>query len=82
MVELLTGLRRVSWIRVRRGVGGLRAEAVGMGHRLPAVVPISVGTATRLAAGGVPVVVHDEGVGDGADGQAAHAPVDAGTGRG
>lgn len=60
MGDNLTGLRRIDWIRVWLGDGPPRAEAVGSGHRLPRVVPIPLATATRLAAEGIPMVIHDE----------------------
>lgn len=51
------GLRRVSWVRVEVVAGRpVRAEAVGVAHRLPVTVPISLRRAAELAAGGVPVV--------------------------
>jgi hypothetical protein len=58
--EQLTGLRRIGWIRVVLGAAGPRAEAVGQGHRHPSVVPVPLATATRLAAAGIPLVVHDD----------------------
>jgi len=51
------GLRRVSWVRIEVVAGRpVRAEAVGVAHRLPVTVPISLRRASELAAGGVPVV--------------------------
>ncbi|MHB1584226.1 MAG: hypothetical protein ACYCU7_01330 [Acidimicrobiales bacterium] len=51
------GLRRVSWVRIEVVAGRpVRAEAVGVAHRLPVTVPISLKRAAELAAGGVPVV--------------------------
>ncbi|HVX20983.1 MAG TPA: hypothetical protein VHB02_06530 [Acidimicrobiales bacterium] len=52
-------LRRVQWVRVVVDDGSVRAEAVGMGHRLPATCPISLDTAAALARQGVPVSVCD-----------------------
>ena len=54
----VAGLRRVHWVRIILSRGrDARAEVVGMGHRLPAVRPVSLATATSLAANGVPTVV-------------------------
>ncbi len=53
------GLRRVDWIRVLLGADGPRAEAVGIRHRVPVTVPITLAAATRIVAGGAPLVVHD-----------------------
>jgi hypothetical protein len=50
-------LRRINWVRVIIDRNGVRAEAVGIRHRLPAVVPISVAMAASLARKGVPLVV-------------------------
>jgi hypothetical protein len=58
-VSRLTGLRRVDWIRVLLGADGPRAEAVGIRHRSPVTAPITLTAATRLVAGGSPLVVHD-----------------------
>lgn len=52
------GLRRVDWVRVFVENGGMRAEAVGIGFRLPAVCSISLATAAKLIAGGTPHVTH------------------------
>lgn len=52
------GFRRVDWVRVFVEDGHLRAEAVGIGFRLPAVCSIPVATAARLIAGGTPHVTH------------------------
>ena len=52
------GLRRVDWVRVFVEKGGMRAEAVGVGFRLPAVCSISLATAAELIADGTPHVTH------------------------
>jgi hypothetical protein len=52
------GFRRVDWVRVFVDHGHLRAEAVGIGFRLPAVCSIPLATAARLIAGGTPHVTH------------------------
>ena len=52
-----TGLRRIHWVRVLVDGDNTRAEAIGMSHRRPATVPISLRMASRLAASGVPMVV-------------------------
>ena len=53
----IAGLRRVSWVSVTTGGSRPVAEAHGLGHRLPAVVRISLRTATALGSAGVPLVV-------------------------
>lgn len=53
------GLRRVDWIRVLLGTDGPRAEAVGIRHRMPVAVPITLAAATRIVADGAPLVVRD-----------------------
>ena len=50
-------MRRVLWVRVTCGRDGAHAEAVGLGHRMPRVMPIGMDRAARLSAAGVPVVV-------------------------
>jgi hypothetical protein len=55
------GFRRVSHVRVHVGGGCVRAEVVGVLHRLPVSVPVPLGVAARLVADGVPVVVLREG---------------------
>ena len=52
----ILGWRRTALVRIVDDGGGLRAEAVGQGHRLPRVVAIPLCTAARLIAGGVPSV--------------------------
>jgi hypothetical protein len=52
------GLRRVDWVRVFVDDGHLRAEAVGIGFRLPAVCSIPLDMAANLIAGGTPHVTH------------------------
>ncbi len=52
----ILGWRRTALVRIVDDGGPLRAEAVGQGHRLPRVVSIPMGTASRLIAGGVPSV--------------------------
>ena len=52
-----TGLRRIHWVRVLVDGDNTRAEAIGLAHRRPATVPISLRMASRLAASGVPMVV-------------------------
>jgi hypothetical protein len=52
-------LRRVAWVRLDLEPGRpVRAVAVGVAHRLPVTVPISLHRAAQLSADGVPVVVH------------------------
>lgn len=52
------GMRRVSFVRVVVTDGGVTAEAVGVGHRLPVTRRVSLATAAALAADGVPTVFH------------------------
>lgn len=51
-----TGLRRVDWVRLIVAGDGVRAEAVGVGYRLPASRPIPLPVAAALIAGGTPSV--------------------------
>jgi hypothetical protein len=56
--------RRLNWVRVIVDDDGIRAEAVGIRYRLPAVVPISLRLAAELARDGTPLtVVRRSGVG-------------------
>lgn len=55
------GLRRVAWVAVDVEGDRVVATAAGVGHRLPRNVEIPVREAARLAAAGVPVVVHRAG---------------------
>jgi hypothetical protein len=48
----------VDWVRVFVDHGEMRAEAVGIGFRLPAVCSIPLATAARLIADGTPHVTH------------------------
>ena len=50
-------MRRVSWLRIVVDGDRTTCEAVGLGHRLPTVRPVTMTTATQLAADRVPVVV-------------------------
>ncbi|HEY3941147.1 MAG TPA: hypothetical protein VGL60_01570 [Acidimicrobiales bacterium] len=52
----VTGLRRVDWIRVVVDHHEVHAEAVGVGHRLPATCPIPLSTAAALIAEGIPSI--------------------------
>jgi hypothetical protein len=52
------GFRRIDFVRLTVDHDGVRAQAAGIGHRLPREVPISLRSATRLIESGVPVVVH------------------------
>ena len=54
---IVPGMRRVSFVRIVVGDGRTRCEAVGTGHRLPTVRPVSIEDAMALAASGVPTVV-------------------------
>jgi hypothetical protein len=50
------GLRRVDWVRLLFDRGQVRAEAVGVGFRLPVTRPITLVTASRLIEAGTPCV--------------------------
>jgi hypothetical protein len=51
-----TGLRRVDWVRIVVDHDSVRAEAVGVGYRLPTSRPIPLPVAAALIAGGTPSV--------------------------
>jgi hypothetical protein len=51
-----TGLRRVDWVRFLVDRDTVRAEAVGVGYRLPIARPITLSVATALVAQGTPSV--------------------------
>lgn len=55
------GLRRVAWVTVDIEDDRVVATAAGVSFRLPRTVEIPVREAARLAAAGVPVVVHRAG---------------------
>jgi hypothetical protein len=50
------GLRRVDWVRFLVDQDAVRAEAVGVGYRLPVARPISLSVASALVAQGTPSV--------------------------
>jgi hypothetical protein len=50
------GLRRVDWVRFVVDDVAVRAEAVGVGYRLPATRPIPLSVAAALLAEGTPSV--------------------------
>jgi hypothetical protein len=50
------GLRRVDWVRLLVDDDEVRAEAVGVGFRLPTTCPIPLSLATELIAKGTPSV--------------------------
>jgi hypothetical protein len=55
------GLRRVDWVRFVVDHDAVRAEAVGVGYRLPTARPISLSVAAALLAQGTPSVTRNEG---------------------
>ena len=57
------GFRRVDFVRVICDGEHSHFEAHGVAHRLPIVRQVSLGTATALAARGVPVVVREARLG-------------------
>ncbi len=50
------GFRRVDWVRFVVEDRGVRAEAVGVGYRLPVSRPIPLSVAAELLAQGTPSV--------------------------
>jgi hypothetical protein len=54
------GLRRVDWVRLTRDHGQVRAEAVGIGFRVPVTCPIPLALAAELIASGTPHVTRTE----------------------
>ena len=60
-----TGLRRVDWVRLVVEHRTVRAEAIGVGYRLPVTCSIPLSVAAALVAGGIPSVTRR--VGDGPD---------------
>jgi hypothetical protein len=55
------GLRRVDWVRFVIDHDAVRAEAVGVGYRLPVARPISLSVAAALLAQGTPSVTRKVG---------------------
>jgi hypothetical protein len=55
-----TGLRRVDWVRLIVDHDRLRAEAVGVGFRVPAACPIPLSVAANLIATGTPHVTRSD----------------------
>jgi hypothetical protein len=55
------GLRRVDWVRFVVDHDAVRAEAIGVGYRLPAARPISLTVAAALLAQGTPSVTRKVG---------------------
>jgi hypothetical protein len=51
------GLRRVDWVRILVDGDELRAEATGVGFRLPVTTPIPLAVAGELIAAGTPYIV-------------------------
>ncbi len=56
-----TGLRRVDWVRFVVDHEEVRAEAVGVGYRLPTARPIPLSVAAALLAQGTPSVTRTVG---------------------
>jgi hypothetical protein len=61
------GLRRVDWVRFVVEHDAVRAEAVGVGYRLPAARPIPLSVAAELLAQGTPSVTRRLGTANGSD---------------
>jgi hypothetical protein len=55
------GLRRVDWVRFVVAHDAVRAEAVGVGYRLPATRPIPLSVAAALLAQGTPSITRTVG---------------------
>jgi hypothetical protein len=55
------GLRRVDWVRFLVDHGAVRAEAVGVGYRLPTTRPIPLSVAAALLAQGTPSITRTVG---------------------
>jgi hypothetical protein len=58
-----TGLRRIDWVRLVvdshvASAPPVRAEAIGVGYRLPVTCPIPLSLAADLIASGTPYVSH------------------------
>jgi hypothetical protein len=55
------GLRRVDWVRFVVDHDAVRAEAVGVGYRLPSTRPIPLSVAAALLAQGTPSITRTVG---------------------
>jgi hypothetical protein len=55
------GLRRVDWVRFVVDHGEVRAEAVGVGYRLPTTRPIPLSVAAALRSQGTPSMTRTVG---------------------
>ena len=55
--DLSLGMRRVAWVRITIEPAAVRAEVVGVGHRLPVTRPVPLVVAAALVADGIPSVV-------------------------
>jgi hypothetical protein len=55
------GLRRVDWVRFVVDHDAVRAEAVGVGYRLPTARPIPLSVAAALLAQGTPCITRTVG---------------------
>ncbi len=51
------GMRRVAWVRITVERSQVRAEVVGVGHRIPVTRSVPLHVAADLAAAGTPTVV-------------------------
>jgi hypothetical protein len=57
----VAGLRRVDWVRFVVDHEAVRAEAVGVGYRLPTTRPIPLSVAAALLAQGTPSITRTVG---------------------
>jgi hypothetical protein len=55
------GLRRVDWVRFVVDQDAVRAEAIGVGYRLPTTRPIPLSVAAALLAQGTPSITRTVG---------------------
>jgi hypothetical protein len=59
--QAAAGLRRVDWVRFVVDHDAVRAEAVGVGYRLPTARPIPLSVAAALLAQGTPSITRTVG---------------------
>jgi hypothetical protein len=54
-------MKRIGWVQVVHDGDDCRAEVHGLAHRLPRTLPVTMATASTLAAEGVPLLVRRSG---------------------
>jgi hypothetical protein len=62
------GFRRLDRVVLTVDEDAVRAEVIGVTHRLPRAVPISLACATRLVRAGIPLTLRDQDA-EGLDGE-------------